>query len=206
MGPDTSTIPSRTPLLSGVRVFVRHPVHGDQAEIVALRRGSAAWLHPWEPLTAEGTPMDDAALAERSVATADTETGQRHLVCLVGSGAIVGMCNLSQIFRGPFDNAVMGYWCGSAYAGRGLMSEGVGLVLARSFGALGLHRVEANIMPRNMASRALARRCGFRLEGYSPNYLQIGGRWEGHERWAITREDWQSRTAIASRAAAPGGA
>ena len=62
-------------------------------------------------------------------------------------------------------------------------------LLRYAFGTLGLHRLEANIQPENSASIALARRCGFRREGFSPRYLKIGGRWRDHERWAILAED-----------------
>lgn len=184
---------SRMPLSRGVRVFLRVPVEGDRGELEALRRASRAFLAPWEPFTPEGRLQDDASFADRAISSAATETGQRHLVCESGTGRIAGMCNLSQIFRGPFDNAVMGWWRGPMFGGHGLMTEGITLVLARAFGELGLHRVEANIMPRNAPSKALAERCGFRLEGYSPNYLQIAGAWEGHDRYAMTREDWERR-------------
>ena len=72
------------------------------------------------------------------------------------------------------------------------MTEALGLVLREAFTKLGLHRLEANIQPGNTASIALAKRCGFELEGFSPRYLKVGGRWRDHERWAIRAETWQA--------------
>jgi ribosomal-protein-alanine N-acetyltransferase len=65
------------------------------------------------------------------------------------------------------------------------MQEGLRLAIARAFGRLRLHRLEANLQPGNSASRRLVRRLGFRREGYSPRYLKLGGRWRDHERWAL---------------------
>ena len=108
-------------------------------------------------------------------------------------GAIVGYFALSQIFRGAFDNAYLGYDGSAPYAGRGYMREGLELMLRHAFRVQRLHRVEANVQPGHKRSRALVEGAGFRLEGFSPRYLKIGGRWRDHERWALTVEDWQAR-------------
>jgi [ribosomal protein S5]-alanine N-acetyltransferase len=66
-------------------------------------------------------------------------------------------------------------------------------VLREAFLTLRLHRVEANIQPGNAASIALVQRLGFELEGMSPRYLKIGGRWRDHERYALRVETWRAR-------------
>lgn len=106
---------------------------------------------------------------------------------------LAGFVTLSQIFYGGLCSAACGYAGFASSAGAGLMSDGVSLTLRHAFTKLRLHRVEANIQPANARSRALAERCGFRLEGFSPRYLKINGRWRDHERWAITVEGWRSR-------------
>ncbi len=70
------------------------------------------------------------------------------------------------------------------------MSEGVSLAIDYAFKTLGLHRVEANIQPDNIASINLVKRLGFTKEGFSRRYLKINGEWRDHERWALTVEDW----------------
>ena len=89
---------------------------------------------------------------------------------------------------GNLRSAYLGYYAGASFIGQGHMSEGLRLVLRRAFGVLRLHRLEANIQPKNHASIRLVRRAGFRREGFSPRYLKILGRWRDHERWAITAE------------------
>jgi ribosomal-protein-alanine N-acetyltransferase len=108
------------------------------------------------------------------------------------SGALVGVVNVSEIVRGNFRSAYLGYYAFLPEAGRGLMTEGLARVVSHAFGRLGLHRLEANIQPQNRASRRLVRRLGFRREGWSPRYLRIAGAWRDHERWAILRDEWRS--------------
>ncbi len=114
-------------------------------------------------------------------------------VCRLDDGAIVGFINISEIVRGSFQSAFLGYGAVAAHAGNGYMREGLELVLARAFNELRLHRLEANIQPGNTGSIALVRRSGFVREGFSERYLKIGGRWRDHEHWAIRAEQWRER-------------
>jgi ribosomal-protein-alanine N-acetyltransferase len=173
-------------VISGARVFLRAPTGRDLEEFLALNRASTR-LH--RGLVSTPTqPQQFAALLKRC-RRADFAC---FLICRVEDGAIVGSINLSQIFRGGFQNAYMGYYIGAEYAGQGYMTEALQLMLRYAFEHLKLHRIEANIQPENVASIALVRRAGFVREGYSERYLKICGRWRDHERWAIIAEVWKS--------------
>jgi ribosomal-protein-alanine N-acetyltransferase len=108
-------------------------------------------------------------------------------------GAIVGFVNISQIIHGALQSGFVGYGGVAGQTGQGYMTEAVGLAVRRAFTDLRLHRLEANIQPGNEASIALAVRCGFEYEGFSPRYLKVGGQWRDHERWAIRAEQWRAR-------------
>ncbi|MFC7050352.1 GNAT family N-acetyltransferase [Emcibacter nanhaiensis] len=102
---------------------------------------------------------------------------------------LVGIVNLNNILMGAVRGASLGYYGSREGAGKGYMSEGLKLVLEFAVDKVGLHRIEANIQPDNEASLRLVRKLGFRKEGFSPEYLQIGGEWRDHERWAILEKE-----------------
>ncbi len=186
-------LPQRRPAataIAGGRVALRMPVERDRAEYVKLREVSEAHLRPWEPWTPDGDLIDPGDSFDRLLTTCDTPESRRFLIIENETGAIAGQISLNQIFRGPFQNAILGYWIGAPFAGRGLMTEAIRLVLGHAFGPMGLHRVEANIMPHNAASRAVVQKIGFRYEGTAQRYLQIAGAWADHEHWALTAEEW----------------
>lgn len=166
--------------VTGARIVLRPFTHDDGAEFTAHARQSAGLHRPWlfPPLTADayaGRLIDDPARAG-------------FLVCARDTGGIAGFININNIVEGAFLSGALGYGAFAHAAGRGLMGEALRLLVAHAFGALGLHRLEANIQPGNTASIGLVRSAGFRLEGYSPDFLHIDGAWRDHERWAITRE------------------
>ena len=166
----------------GKRVYLRRPRLGDAEEFLALMHASRRLHRPWvQP------PADRKAFAAY-VAHASTR-GAGSLICLREDHAIVGVANLSEIVRGCFQSAYLGFYGSAPYAGQGLMSEGVGLMLQHAFRDLKLHRIEANVQPANVRSLTLIKSLGFRKEGFSPRYLKICGRWRDHERWTRLAED-----------------
>ena len=108
-------------------------------------------------------------------------------------GELAGVININEIVRGIFCSGYLGYYAFVPYNGQGHMTRGLFAVVTRAFRRHQLHRLEANIQPDNEASRRLVQHCGFRLEGFSPRYLKLAGRWRDHERWAITKEEWKAR-------------
>ncbi|HEU4618279.1 MAG TPA: GNAT family protein [Gammaproteobacteria bacterium] len=105
---------------------------------------------------------------------------------------LAGVININEIVRHSFQSGSLGYYAFEPYAGRGLMREGLRIVVGLAFKQLGLHRLEANIQPGNERSIALVASLGFRLEGLSPRFLKIAGRWRDHLRWAILADEWRS--------------
>ncbi|MEU9184297.1 GNAT family protein [Streptomyces sp. NPDC048484] len=170
-------------LAEGPRVGIRPFRHEDGAEFTARVRESKALHQPW--LFPPGTPAAYASYAGRLI---DDPTKAGFLVCEKAGGGIAGFININNIVEAAFLCGVLGYGAFAHAAGRGLMSEGLDLVVRYAFDGLRLHRLEINVQPDNAASIALARRCGFRLEGFSPEFLFIDGAWRDHERWAITAD------------------
>lgn len=173
--------------MARTRVTIRAPRPEDEAEFLRSVRRSRRLLRPW------ASPPATRRSFRAYLAQNRRNSNRAYLVCIRGTGEIAGAVNLSEIVRGCFKSAYMGYHAFLPHEGEGYMTEGMGLVIARAFGRLALHRLEANIQPKNTASIALVRRLGFRKEGLSRRYLRIASRWRDHERWAILAEEWKFR-------------
>ena len=171
--------------VKGEKVFLRYVASEDFDEMMQLFRESRKF---YKGLV---SPPKDRSGFENYVARNDEDASEFFVICRNEDEKIVGAANLSQIFRKSFQNAYLGYSLGVKYTGNGFITEAINLILKFAFRDLKLHRIEANIQPHNSASIEVVKRCGFFLEGFSPKYLKIGGKWRDHERWAIIKENWK---------------
>jgi len=171
-----------------VRVYLEAASRVREAEFLARVKASQKLHKPW--LAAPHTREHFRDLVSRS----RKPSQECFFVCAIETAELVGVINLNEVVRGMFQSAYLGYYAFEPFSGLGYMTEGLALVLDQAFGPLGLNRLEANIQPGNTRSSRLVSRLGFRLEGFSPRYLKIGGRWRDHERWAVLADEWQSRS------------
>ena len=173
-----------------VRVVVRPPTAADAPAFLAAVRASHRLHGSW--VQAPATSPQFRAYLKR-YATRDAAATHAGLVAVrKEDGALVGVFNFSNIVRGPFRSAYLGYYAFAPLAGRGYMTEAFALALDYAYARLGLHRVEANVQPTNRRSIALVARIGLTREGYSRRYIKIGGRWRDHARFAMLVEDWRA--------------
>jgi ribosomal-protein-alanine N-acetyltransferase len=110
---------------------------------------------------------------------------------------VIGTCTL---FHLDAENrrAEIGFALGQAHWGQGLASEALGLLIGFAFGTLGLHRLEADVDPRNAASLRILERQGFRREGLLRERFHVGGEVQDSAFLGLLRREWPGR-------AAPGG-
>jgi len=178
----------RPATITGPRVHLRPPRIDDAGAFLAAVRASRALHGPWTKPPSTAARYD--AWVARFASRGALPTHAGYLLLRNEDHAILGVFNFSEIVRGAFLSAYLGYMGFLPHAGRGYMTEGMALALDVAFAKLGLHRVEVNIQPTNVRSLALAQRIGFTREGFSRRYVKIAGRWRDHERYAMLAEDW----------------
>ncbi len=174
---------SKFPVLETKRLILRPASVTLSRAALAFYRRNLADLQPVEPTHGPdfltlGTQMDmmrhDARMARR------LEGVRYWMFRKENPKTAVGCVCLNSVVYGAFRSGVLAYKVDKDLRRQGLAREALLAVVELAFYGLDLHRLEANIMPRNTASLALARSCGFREEGLSPRYLQICGVWEDH--------------------------
>lgn len=167
--------------------YLRKPAERDGREFVDAVTRQREHLEPFV------FASDSMTSYRQWIASGNRPDVEQFLVCRREDDAIVGFVNLNGISGGALRSASLGWASFTPEHRRGHLTEGVAMILEVAFTQLRLHRLEANIQPANERSRRLAIRCGFRLEGFSPRFLQIDGRWQDHERWAILEDEWRTR-------------
>ncbi len=151
-----------------------------------LRSDNAAWLAPWEATSPDpDTPLRGFASMVRQGHRSARE-GTALPLAIEVDGRLAGVVSLSGVVWGSLRGGSIGYWIDRSVAGRGIVPTAVAALTDHCFDVVGLHRVEINIRPENVASLRVVAKLGFRDEGLRRSYLHIDGDWRDHRTFALT--------------------
>lgn len=176
--------------MSSKDIYLRHLEIKDAGSILDLKIRNREFYQPFEPIrdeshfTLQGQEIDIA----NGIQGAERDQSYIYGIFLKETEEVIGRIALTGIARGPFQNAYMGYYIDQQHNGKGYATAAVSLCLNKAFKEIGLHRVEAGVLPRNLASIRVLEKAGFRREGLAKTYLKINGNWEDHTIFAITAE------------------
>lgn len=185
----------RLPVLHTQRLVISVPTGADADRLAAYHSANRSHLAPWEPARAD--EYFTAAYWRRMLPSLAEEVRQDRSVTFILSsaadptGPVQGRCALTNIARGPFQAAHLGFSLAASAVGKGLMHEALSAVIAFAFGELSLHRIMANYMPGNARSAALLARLRFLEEGLAREYLLIDGAWRDHVLTSLVNPRWQ---------------
>jgi RimJ/RimL family protein N-acetyltransferase len=151
------------------RLVLRPPRKGDGAALCEAVQASLDDLRPWVPWArVEPTPADSEAYARRMQARFRLREDLPFLILERDSagrdGRVLGATGLHHI-DWTVPRLEIGYWRRSGHGGQGIVTEAVRALARMAFDALRAERVEIRMDDRNVASRRVAERAGFTLEG-----------------------------------------
>lgn len=173
----TTALPSHSLLFPGL------PLHSTRLVLSPIRRDDAAalftlqsnpavmrwWNHPAWTRPGEAREQIDDDLAAHAIGTQLKLAVRESL-----EGPLLGICVVFAVDRDAA-RAEIGYLLAPEVQGRGYMHEALQQVLAYLFRTLRLHRVEAEIDPRNAVSAHVLERLGFHREGLLRQRWRIQG-------------------------------
>ena len=161
--------------------------------VCEFQRRNRRHFAPWDPPTAESFYTQEAQQlrVQQGLAAFNADSAYRYwLIDATRAGGarlpstdveVIGSVHFSQVSRGAFQSAMLGYALDEAHVGQGLMTEALVAGLDEMFSPrVNLHRVQAAYRPENVRSARVLAGLGFQGEGLAPGYLYIDGAWRDH--------------------------
>jgi ribosomal-protein-alanine N-acetyltransferase len=183
--------PSRFPELATEHLRLRAPLPQDAAALLRiLGDPEVTRYHNMPTLTTLAEAQEALERLEQRYTARQTI---RWAIELVEHSEMIGTVGLLR-FDFELRRAEVGYELARRFWGRGLTPEAVAAVIRYGFAVLGLHRIEAGVLPGNDASVRVLQKLGFLEEGTRRDYLYCKGRFHSFRWFSLleTDESWGS--------------
>lgn len=170
------------------RLILRILTSGHSSEVLSFLTENKEFFEPFEPSKASNfyTLSYQRALLTYEYNSAIKMKGIRFWIYKKDSPEeIIGTVSFHNIQKGILQSCQIGYKFHNKYQGQGYATESLHKGIEIIFNELGLHRIEAYIMPSNTASIHFINSLGFLYEGKAIKNIKIQGSWEDHEQYSL---------------------
>ena len=169
-------------LIYGKKVILKEPIKENWKEWAELRQSSREFLQPWVPkwpnnFLSRNTFYSFINMVEIA---SRNKSGHNFFIFDKKNDVLMGGISLTNLKLEGYKSITLGYWMGKKFAGKGFMQESLKLICDFCFTKLQLNRIEAACLPKNLISKRVLIRTGFKVEGYAKKYLTINGKLEDH--------------------------
>ena len=185
-GPSHPAWPSGIPALTTEHLRLRAPLPQDAAALLAILGDPEVTRYHNVPTLA--TLEDARVLLERLEQRHAAGETIRWAIELIEPVEMIGTVGLLR-FDFEHRHAELGYEIARRWWGRGLAPEAAAAVTRYGFSALGLHRIEAGVLPGNDASVRVLRKLGFLEEGTRRDDLYCKGRFQSLRWFSLLESD-----------------
>lgn len=170
------------------RLILKSLSISDAEELFRFRTENAEFFKPWSPLYHKDyfTPeyhRNNLVQIESDILKGNLV--QFGVFAKSKQDRMIGSVVFSNIIMGPFKSCYLGYRIDKDEVNKGYAAEAIIAGCNYMFAGRKLHRIEANIIPRNIASIKAIEKAGFVYEGISKKYLHINGVWEDHLHYVL---------------------
>jgi RimJ/RimL family protein N-acetyltransferase len=175
------------------RLWIRLPLPGDGELVHEAIMESLDTLKPWMPWAQHPPTMQETEASVRQAHLHFLERSDlRFHLFEKKTRQFIGSSGLHSI-NWEVPKFEIGYWCRKGFTGRGYITEAVRGLTVFAFEILKANRVEIRCDQRNVRSRKVAERLGFKLEGILRNErVAVDRRLENICIYAMIPEDFRS--------------
>ncbi|HUX11589.1 MAG TPA: GNAT family protein [Spirochaetia bacterium] len=180
------------PQLQNHRLSLRFFTVEDAEALLRLHRKNQEFFRKYSSTRAPDFYTLDAQRSAIIREERGRDEGSRYSfgIFLKETGELIGGVALTEVVRGALQSCFIGYFLDREQNGKGYTTEAVNLALRFAFGELKLHRVEAGVMPHNLASMRVLEKCGFQKEGIARKCVEIDGAWQDHQILATLADEF----------------
>jgi ribosomal-protein-alanine N-acetyltransferase len=175
-------------------VELRLPTLADGEAWLELVQRNRDHFRPYEPRRPPSYFTLSGQLEQIRAGQRQAHLGERFEFGVIDSdNRLVGRISLGGVARGALQQAYLGYGIDIDHCGRGYATAAVEAAVRFAFDEIDLHRVQAAVVPDNLASARVLGKAGFQEEGLARRYLFLDGQWKDHRMFARTADDSAAR-------------